>query len=77
MSRRFCLSLCVSLAIIPPALAADWMQFRGAGGLGVSDAKGLPVTWSETENIVWKTRLPGPGSSSPITVGDAIFLTLL
>jgi outer membrane protein assembly factor BamB len=75
MSRRFCLSLYVGLIVIPAALAADWMQFRGPGGQGVSDDKGLPETWSETENIVWKTRLPGPGTSSPITVGDAIFLT--
>jgi outer membrane protein assembly factor BamB len=75
MSRRFCLSLCLGLVIIPATLAADWMQFRGPGGQGVSDDKGLPQTWSETENIVWKTRLPGPGTSSPITVGDAIFLT--
>jgi hypothetical protein len=75
MSRRFCLSLCVGLVVIPAAIAADWMQFRGPGGQGVSDDKGLPQTWSETENIVWKTRLPGPGTSSPITVGDAIFLT--
>jgi outer membrane protein assembly factor BamB len=51
------------------------MQFRGPGGLGVSDDKGIPEKWSETENVVWKTRLPGPGTSSPITVGDAIFVT--
>jgi outer membrane protein assembly factor BamB len=75
MSRRFCLSVCVGLVVLPAALAADWMQFRGPGGQGVSSDKGLPETWSETENIVWKVKLPGPGTSSPITVGDAIFLT--
>jgi outer membrane protein assembly factor BamB len=75
MNRRFCLSLCAVLAVLPAALAADWMQFRGPGGQGVSDDKGLPEKWSETENIVWKTPLPGLGTSSPITVGDAIFLT--
>jgi outer membrane protein assembly factor BamB len=75
MSRRFCLSFCVGLVVLPAALAGDWMQFRGPGGQGVSDDKGLPETWSETENLVWKTRLPGPGTSSPITVGDAIFFT--
>jgi outer membrane protein assembly factor BamB len=51
------------------------MQFRGPGGQGVSDDKGLPAKWSETENILWKAKLPGPGSSSPICVGDAVFLT--
>jgi outer membrane protein assembly factor BamB len=75
MSRRFCLSLCVGLAVIPAALAADWTRFRGPGGQGASDDRGLPETWSETENVVWKTGLPGPGTSGPITVGDAIFLT--
>jgi outer membrane protein assembly factor BamB len=75
MLRRFCFSICVSLVILPATLAGDWMQFRGPGGQGVSEDQGLPVTWSETENIVWKTRLPGLGTSSPITVGDAIFLT--
>jgi outer membrane protein assembly factor BamB len=36
---------------------------------------GLPVTWSATENLVWKTALPGPGASSPIVLGDRIFVT--
>jgi outer membrane protein assembly factor BamB len=53
----------------------DWPQFRGPGGLGVSAAKGLPTTWSATENVVWKAALPGPGTSSPIVVGDRIYLT--
>ncbi len=34
-----------------------------------------PTTWSGTENIAWKTKIPGKGSSSPIVVGDRIFLT--
>jgi outer membrane protein assembly factor BamB len=75
MTRRFNASLLVGLFIIPAALATDWMQFRGPGGLGVSNDKGLPEKWSETENVVWKTKLPRLGSSSPITVGDAVFVT--
>jgi outer membrane protein assembly factor BamB len=51
------------------------MQFRGPGGNARSDDKGIPEKWSETENVAWKTKLPGLGTSSPITVGDAIFLT--
>lgn len=43
--------------------------------MGVSDAKGLPVTWNLQENIAWKTPLPGPGASSPIVFGDRIYLT--
>ena len=55
--------------------ATDWSQFRGPGGLGISPETGLPVTWSQTENLAWKTELPGPGASSPIVVGQRVFLT--
>ncbi len=57
------------------AADADWPQFRGHGALGRSDAKGLPLTWSDEKGIVWKTALPGPGASSPITIGNRIFIT--
>ncbi len=55
--------------------AGDWTQFRGSGGLGVSDEAGIPTTWSSTENVVWKVEMPGPGASSPITLGDRVFIT--
>ena len=55
--------------------AESWMQFRGPGGQGVSSEKTLPTNWSATENIAWKTTLPGAGTSSPILVGDKIYLT--
>ncbi len=54
---------------------ADWTRFRGENGSGVSDDQDVPTTWSATENVVWKTALPGYGSSSPITLGEKIFLT--
>lgn len=53
---------------------ADWPQFRGVGGLGLSEDKGLPVEFGPEKNVVWKTPLP-PGHSSPILVGKQIFLT--
>ncbi|MCS6861373.1 MAG: PQQ-like beta-propeller repeat protein [Abditibacteriales bacterium] len=55
--------------------SGDWPQFRGPGGLGVSPERGLPLTWSSTQNIVWKTALPGAGASSPIVIGQRIYLT--
>jgi hypothetical protein len=55
--------------------AADWPQFRGPGGLGVSTDKGVPITWGPNQNIAWKVALAGPGASSPVTFGDRIFLT--
>jgi len=54
---------------------ADWARFRGSDGSGMSEDKGLPATWSAGENIVWKTPMPGFGSSSPIVTGGKIFLT--
>ena len=55
--------------------AADWPQFRGPGGQGVSDEKNVPLTWSETKNVRWKTAIPGRGWSSPVIQGDRIWLT--
>ncbi len=53
----------------------DWAGFRGPGARGVSPDTELVSTWSETENLQWKTALPGPGSSSPIVLGNNIFVT--
>ena len=64
-----------SLGLRAQEKSADWPQFRGPGGRGTSTNTGLPLTWSATENLVWKTALPGPGASSPIVVGDKIFVT--
>src|SRR5882672_11978606 len=67
--------LAVSLAA--PALATDlnWPQFRGPAGQGVVRETGLPLEWSDTKNVLWKTELPGRGHSSPIVWGNRIFLT--
>ena len=53
----------------------EWTQFRGPEGQGHAAATGLPITWSETENIVWKTATPGEGHSSPVISGNQIWLT--
>lgn len=56
--------------------ADDWLRFRGPNGSGVSsDPEPVPATWSETENLRWRVALPGPGSSSPIIVGDKVLVT--
>jgi outer membrane protein assembly factor BamB len=56
-------------------MAANWPQWRGPAGLGVSAASGLPATWSARENIAWSGALRGLGTSSPIVWGDRIFVT--
>jgi outer membrane protein assembly factor BamB len=56
--------------------ANEWRQFRGPDGQGrAADAKNLPKTWSETENVVWKAEVPGRGWSSPVFAGPTIWLT--
>ncbi len=53
----------------------EWPQFRGPGGQGHTEMTGLPLTWSESENIKWKTDIAGEGHSSPVISGDQIWLT--
>jgi outer membrane protein assembly factor BamB len=55
--------------------AENWTEFRGPSGQGHSRERGLPVTWSETENVDWKVPVPGKGWSSPVISGDQIWLT--
>ncbi|HZZ81852.1 MAG TPA: PQQ-binding-like beta-propeller repeat protein [Gemmataceae bacterium] len=69
------LAFCVAFFLLATtAHAADWLQFRGPN-FGIAPDKGLPITWSATSNLLWKTPLPGPGASSPIVVGNKVFLT--
>jgi len=68
--------LCFLLISCVATNAADnWPQFRGADARGISDNDQLPVKWSATENVEWKTDLPGRGWSSPVVWGNRIFLT--
>ncbi len=75
------LGLVGALLVAPGVIAADpepvaqWPQFRGPGGMGVSRDTGLPTEWGPDQNVVWKTELPGAGSSSPIVIGQRIYLT--
>ena len=58
------------------AQAEQWAGFRGPNGQGISKATGLPTQWSSTENVAWKTPIPGGNSwSSPVIWDNHIFLT--
>ena len=71
---RFTAAVIVSAsAFLGSLVAADWPGFRGTRG-GVADDKDLPVQWSK-DNFLWKVKLPGPGTSSPITTGDKVIVT--
>jgi outer membrane protein assembly factor BamB len=56
------------------ASAADWPRFRGPGGLGIGESA-VPLEWGDSQNLFWKTPLPGPGSSSPVVHGADVFVT--
>jgi outer membrane protein assembly factor BamB len=61
--------------VVPLAASSEWPQWRGPSSAGVSLESALPATWSATENIAWKARLEGMGTSSPIVSGDIVFVT--
>ena len=66
----------VTLGVPAAVIATDhWPQFRGPGSSGVVEDPALPDTWSATQNVAWKTAVPGLGWSSPIVWGNLIFLT--
>ena len=53
----------------------DWPQFRGPGGQGDVGNVALPLQWSESEGVKWKTALPGRGWSSPVIAEGRIWIT--
>jgi outer membrane protein assembly factor BamB len=63
-----------TIGLSSAALADQWPQWRGPLGTGASPDGSPPVTWSETENIRWKVKIPGRGSATPIVWGDKIFI---
>lgn len=76
MNHRSYFLVIWTLLLAPGAsLADDWPRYRGPEGAGISRDAAPPLTWSESENLLWKTPLPGPGSSSAIVVGDRVFVT--
>ena len=80
MLKRFFLTLFLASSVfasslLPASNNDRWPQFRGADSMGVAEDPNLPDTWSATENVAWKTDIPGTGWSSPIVWGDRIFVT--
>ena len=59
----------------PCRLADNWPQWRGPKNDGHSAEKNLPTEWGADKNVVWKFKMPGDGSSTPVVWGDKIFLT--
>jgi outer membrane protein assembly factor BamB len=62
-------------ASIATAQDPAWPQFRGPDGQGHSTERGVPLEWSETRNIAWKTPIPGLGWSSPVVANGKVWIT--
>ncbi|PYR01139.1 MAG: serine/threonine protein kinase [Acidobacteria bacterium] len=75
MIRAAIVVIGVTLLTLTGAATDQWPQFRGPAAGVIPDDPALPETWSETENVVWKTTIPGLGWSSPVVWDDHIFLT--
>jgi len=70
-------SLLVLLSLAASPLSADWPQWRGPALDGSSPEKPLPAAWSATDNLVWRTALPGSGNATPVVSGNRVYLTSL
>ncbi len=74
-------ALCFAMAIQGHSFTSaeesskDWPQWRGPDASGAALDSDPPTTWSETENIKWKIDVPGVGSSTPIILGDRVYVS--
>jgi outer membrane protein assembly factor BamB len=74
--RNLLIPIAVLTASVAPVVGAEqWNQFRGPTGDGQADSAGLPIRWSETENIAWKTPIHGRAWSSPVVWDNEIWMT--
>ena len=73
MIRLACLLALLTCSSL--AIADSWPQFRGPNGNGVVEGQNVPITFSETQNVTWKTALPGRGWSSPVIADDVVWAT--
>ena len=71
---RLTLALILSVACANDA-AAQWPEFRGPGAQGHSTETGLPLEWSETKNVAWKSPIAGLGWSTPVIANGRVWLT--
>ncbi len=70
------LCLICAAALVGPAFAENWPQWRGPQLDGVSTEQNLPVRWSTAENVAWRLALPMKSGSTPIIWGDRLFLSV-
>ncbi len=74
-SMRCVLAVSFALATANAVHAQDWPHWRGPAYNGAAAARDLPTEFGPDKNVRWQATMPGPGASTPIVVGDRIFLT--
>ena len=75
-NQRISAILIYAFLIANGPLGANWPQWRGPNSNGSTrTARGLAVNWSQTENVVWRTKLPSWSAATPIVWADQIFIT--
>ncbi len=67
-------TLAAAVLAVPASAQENWPQWRGPDQNNIATTADPPLTWSETENIVWKTALPSWSGGSPIVWGDKVYL---
>ena len=73
--KSFAFSLPLFVSTIVFSADQNWPEWRGPDGQGAAVARNVPVEWSETKGVVWRTELPGRGWSSPVISSNEIWMT--
>lgn len=74
-SGAFCKLILFFAAVASGFAEENWPQFRGPHANGKSDSKGLPISWSDSEHVKWKTPIHGKAWSCPVIFGDQVWVT--
>ena len=73
---RLLLLVCLTVMLLSSlSLGENWPQWRGAKADGISSEKNIPTKWSKSENIAWRTPMPGQAGATPCVWGDRIYAT--
>jgi outer membrane protein assembly factor BamB len=70
-------ALAAAAILVVSANAENWPQWRGPFFNGSTSEEGLPVTWSEAENVLWLVKMPGPGAATPIIWENRVFVSAI
>ncbi len=75
-SKRACAAVLLMVFALAGTVRANWPQWRGPNSNGTTaNARNLPVKWTQTENVAWRTKLPSWSAATPIVWNDVIFVT--